>query len=313
MTFASAIYEGWVRHRRRSPEHGFTFPLFMAYLDLGELDRVLALSPWWGREWWRPARFVRGDYLGGGSGESLEGSVRGMVEAQLGWRPSGPVRMLTHVRCFGYVFNPVTFYYCFAPTESGGEGVEAIVAEITNTPWRERHAYVLDGRGAGRGRPGSGRLRWGFEKAFHVSPFLPMGLGYDWAFTEPGARLVVQMNLREGADPGGAPGGARSAGRGAEGAGRRALDATLFLERRALTPGVMRSVLARYPLMAGQVVASIHLEAAKLWLKGAAVHRHPRAGAKAVGTGSAPWEGRTRTASGVAARAGSIGREGVRP
>lgn len=300
MSFTSAIYEGWVRHRRWTPEHAFTFPLFMAYLDLAEVDEVLAVSRWWGREWWRPARFVRSDYLRGpgGAAQELDGAVRDVVEAELGERPRGPVRMLTHLRCFGYVFNPVTFYYCFGKDARGGERVEAIVAEITNTPWGEMHAYVLDGRGARRG----GHLRWGFDKVFHVSPFMPMDLGYDWAFTDPNERLTVQMNLRR-------------AGSGEEGGGGKVFDATLRLERRELTPGAMRSVLARYPLMAGQVIASIHFEALKLWLKGAKVHRHPgpRAKAGAVGGSGASAAGIHGLSLGPKGRTVSAVRSGGRP
>lgn len=276
MNLASAIYEGHVRHRRRDPEHAFTFPLFMVYLDLREVDTVLAMSPWWGTEWWRPARFRPADYhVTEHSGDpapaqtaaSLDHSVRACVESQLGRRPSGPVRMLTHLRYFGHIFNPVTFYYCF----DDAQRTDAIVAEITNTPWGERHAYVLDARPARARRPGSRHLRWKFQKQFHVSPFMPMDMDYDWAFVPPGDRLFIHMNLRDRAE------------------GGKAFDATLQMDRRELTPGVMRSVLARHPLMTAQVVAGIHIEALKLWLKGAPVSRHP--GSRAARSVSAVSEG----------------------
>ena len=262
MNLHSAIYEGHVRHRRRDPEHAFTFPLFMVYLDLREVDTVLAMSPWWGTEWWRPARFRPADYhLPPGTGgletshtaEDLDRDIRACVEAQLGRRPDGPVRMLTHLRYFGHIFNPVTFYYCFDRSER----IDAVVAEITNTPWGQRHAYVLDARPARERRAASGHLRWKFQKRFHVSPFMPMDMDYDWAFVPPGDRLFVHMNLRDRDEAG------------------KAFDATLRMDRRELTPGVLRSVLARHPLMTMQVVAGIHIEALKLWLKRAPVSRHP--------------------------------------
>jgi DUF1365 family protein len=94
------------------------------------------------------------------------------------------VRRLMHLRYVGYCMNPVSFYYCFSES---GDRLEAIVAEITNTPWKERHQYVL-AVGAG------GRLkRFDFDKEFHVSPFLPMDMMYRWCFSELQERLIVNM------------------------------------------------------------------------------------------------------------------------
>jgi hypothetical protein len=245
------VYVGHIRHRRRSPAHAFTFPLFMVYLDLAELDAVFSLTRLWGRSRFRPARFCREDYLSR-DGQGLEESVRACVQERLGFRPTGPIRMLTHLRYFGYVFNPVTFYYCF----DRADHIAAIVAEITNTPWRERHVYTLD-PGAASGRRADGRfLRWRFDKAFHVSPFLPMDMENDWAFTRPGGRLFVHMNLRDRRR-------------------NRAFDATLLMRRREMTPRLLRGMLLRYPLMTAQVIAKIHFEALTLWLKRAPVFRHP--------------------------------------
>lgn len=250
MSLRSGIYIGHVRHRRREPRHEFTFPLFMAYLDLSELDRVLSLTRLWGRSRWCPARFRREDYLTR-AGLGLEESVRTCVHDQLGRRPTGPIRMLTHLRYFGHTFNPVTFYYCFDEQDRP----DAIVAEITNTPWRERHAYTLDARGSAPGRA----LAFRFGKQFHISPLLPMDLDYEWIFTEPGSSLLVHMNLLQ------------------QGAAReRRFDATLRMERREITPHLLRSLLLRYPLMTVQVLASIHWHALRLWLKGAKVHTHPK-------------------------------------
>lgn len=255
MTLHSAIYTGVVRHRRRRPRHDFRFPLFMVYLDLAETERVLAMTRLWGRSAWSPARFRREDYLRR-DGLDLDGSVRRCVEAQTGRRPEGAIRMLTHLRYFGYLFNPVTFYYCHGASGA----LESVVAEITNTPWGERHAYVLE---CARAAERAGVRRWRFHKSFHVSPFLPMDLGYDWSFSVPSERLLVHMQLRDGAQ-------------------ERVFDATLRLRRRELTPWRMRLVLARYPLLTARVIGRIHFEALRLWAKGARVHAHParlRAGA----------------------------------
>ena len=223
----------------------------MVYLDLAELDAVFSLTRLWGTSRLCPARFRREDYLSR-NGLGLEESVRACVEQQLGFRPTGAIRMLTHLRYFGYIFNPVTFYYCFDEAER----ITAIVAEITNTPWRERHVYALD---AASGRRRNGRaFRWRFDKTFHVSPFFPMNMENDWAFTPPGDELFVHMNLRDAARA-------------------KAFDATLVMQRREMTPGLLRGLLLRFPLMTLRVIAKIHVEALKLWFKRAPVFSHPGA------------------------------------
>jgi len=219
----------------------------MLYLDLSEMDEVFSMTRWWSASQPAPARFRRSDYLGD-PGTPLDEVVRDRVEEGTGSRPRGPIRMLTHVRQWGYVFNPVTFYYCF---DAEGLNVETIVSEITNTPWNERHAYILRGDG---GRRGPSR-RFRFDKVFHVSPFMPMDVRYDWAFGAPGPRLGVHMRL--------------------EREGERVFDATLRLDRHELTARAMRGVLLRYPLMTARVIGRIHFEALRLWLKRVPVQRHP--------------------------------------
>lgn len=246
----SALYTGQVRHRRFAPcGHDFSYPLFMVWLDLDELDTVFG-----GRWFWsvgRPnlASFCRADYLGPPS-QPLAESVRDRVQQATGVRPAGPIRLLTHLRYFGHCFNPVSFYYCFNVADTG---VECIVAEITNTPWKERHAYVLPL--AHSIAPDRAQGRWEFDKAFHVSPFMPMDIHYDWRFSAPGDALAVHMNCeREGV---------------------RVFDASLTLRRQPMTAASMAAVLLRFPLMTLRVVAAIHWQALRLWLKRVPVHTHP--------------------------------------
>jgi DUF1365 family protein len=245
----SAVYEGVVRHRRLAPHpHAFNYRMAQLYLDLDELDQVFQQRWLWSLEKRNVAQFRRSDYLGPGELPLAE-AVRQRVERAIGRRPVGPIRMLAHLRYFGLVFNPVTFYYCFG---ADGLTLDCVVAEITNTPWKERHAYVLPVDTAEhRGRA----LHWTFLKTFHVSPFMPMDRTYDWSFTAPADHLHVHMDvLREG---------------------QREFDASLCLQRLPLNAGSLARVLWRYPLMTGQVVGAIHWQALRLWLKRNPVHDHP--------------------------------------
>ncbi len=220
----------------------------MAYLDLEELDTVFAGNPLWSTR--RPALawFRRADYLGDPS-VPLDQSVRDLVEQNTGFRPIGPVRVLSHLRYFGYSFNPVSFYYCF---DKQGEQVETLVAEITNTPWHERFSYILTPT---RDNERKSLQRYEFAKDFHVSPFFPMDLMYDWRFSKPGQRLTVHMNLRQDE--------------------LKLFDATLSLKKRAINPTQLTQTLLGYPFMTLKTIAGIYIEAAKLKFKGIPFYDHP--------------------------------------
>lgn len=253
----SAIYRGVVRHRRHEPTpHALRMPLCMLYLDLAELDAVFDGRLLWSKR--RPAlgRWKRGDYFGSET-TPLDEAVRERVEAETGRRPAGPIRMLTHVRYWGHIFNPVTFYYCF---DGAGERVESVLAEITNTPWKQRHAYVVQrdrsgDQGGVSAERQNGPVRGRFAKTFHVSPFMAMEQQYDWSFSTPGERLGVVMRNCE--------------------RGRCVFDATLALERHQVTGSALNALLIRYPAMTLQVVGKIHFDALRLWLKGVPVVPHP--------------------------------------
>jgi uncharacterized protein len=262
---ASAVYEGWVRHRRFAPvEHEFRYPLFLMYLDLAELPQVLDPYPFFSARRPALARYRREDFMGA-PGRPLDECAREAVEEATGIRPSGPVRLLAGLRCFGHSFNPVSFYYCF---DTAGERVEAVVADVQNTPWRERHPYVL-ARGERRGSVLGDEL----EKSFHVSPLMGMDQTYAFRAGEPGERLSVHIESRpretvETPDLGGPPRPRRAP---------KEFDATLNLRRRELSRRTLTGLLARYPAMSLQVVAGIYTQALRLKLKGATYHPHPEA------------------------------------
>lgn len=246
---ASAVYEGWVRHRRFEPlEHSFRYPLFLMYLDLDELPDVLDPFPLFSARRPAPAHFQRSDYMGD-SDRPLAECVRDTVEAQTGSRPPGPVRLLANLRYLGHVFNPVSFYYCF---DEAGERVEAIVADVNNIPWGERHPYVL-ARGSRRGTVLSDEL----DKDLHVSPLMGMDQTYGFRASEPSERLSVHIESRP------------------SGGDDKAFDATLSLHRHELSRARLAGMLARYPAMSLQTVAKIYAQSLRLKLKGARYFPHP--------------------------------------
>jgi DUF1365 family protein len=238
---ASAIYEGVVAHRRSEPrEHAFSYPVTMMYLDLGELPELFDGHPLWSAR--RPALgwFRRSDYHGDPA-LPLDEAIGRLVAERTGYRPEGPVRVLTMARCFGHCFNPVSFYYCF---DRGGEQVQAVIAEVTNTPWGERHAYV------------SRELTSRHAKELHVSPFYTLDYEYELRMSAPGESLDVSI--------------------GSERGGHQEFKATLALERRPLNRRSLTRLLLGGAPMSMKVSAAIYAQAVRLRLKGIPVQPHPR-------------------------------------
>ena len=225
--------------------HVFRYPLFMLFLDLSELEDVFRGRWLWSVKRWAVARFRREDHFGDPD-EPLDVSVRRLVETETGRRPAGPIRVLTHLSYFGYCFNPVSFFYCY---DERGEAIQSILAEVNNTPWGERHVYVLEGDDCAR-------LQQEFEpkKVMHVSPFMAMNVDYRWRFTNTDRRLIVYMETSSDNE--------------------KIFDATLSLERREITGLSLARALLRHPLMTVRVITAIHWQAFLLWLKGATVYTH---------------------------------------
>ncbi len=243
----SVIYDGVVTHRRRATaetgnvanefEHRVTMPL--VFLD--ELDDFLALHPLWSKERWHPVRFDRSDYLGDPH-TPLDEAVRLAVLQRLGRRPSGQIAMLAHLRTWGWLFNPLTLYYCYS---ANGNDIDAVVLEVISTPWHERHIYVVDGT----------ELRTRFAKVMHVSPFLGMGLDYVMTWSPPDERLRFHLAARHG--------------------DTHVFDAGMVLERRGAARRELGRMLWRRPLQTYGVSGHIYTQAARLLWKRAPFH--PRA------------------------------------
>lgn len=245
----SALYVGTVAHdRRHGPRHRFHYPLYMHLVDLDELpalDRSLRL---FGHNRVRPVSFRDGDHLGE-PGRPVAENVRAFVEREgLAW-PGGRVLLLTHCRVFGYVFNPVSFYYC----HDRDDRVAAIVAEVNNT-FGERHCYLLGP--ATEVTPPGGPRTWRDKKVFHVSPFFSLDGSYRFEMSPPGGELRVRIDLTVGDVP--------------------QFRATLALRRTPLDDRALARMLVRYPFMTAKVMAAIHWEALRLWRKGVPYWSKPR-------------------------------------
>ena len=236
----SAVAVGSVAHRRIWPvPHAFTYRTGWMLIDTREAQGVLD------RGWWcsfrRPAlvRFHRRDFLAGA--DELDTAVRDRVQSELGERPQGAIQVLTNLRMAGHSFNPVSFYFC---RNAAGE-VRHIIAEITNTPWGERFAYVLGGAADARDQ------RFDFPKQFHVSPFQPMAQRYAWRFRFSRTTVAIHMVNHQVVD----------------GSERQVFDAALAVSLQPMTPArLLRHVLA-WPLMTVRVMCGIYVQALRLTLK----------------------------------------------
>lgn len=241
----SALLVGDVRHRRFSPiSHSLNYPLFMPCIDLDEIE-VLERRVWaFGKRWWHWARFKRSDYVGEGS---LKEAVQDKVEALTGVTLRGRVEAVLHLRYLGIYFSPVNFYYLY---DEQGQW-RYLLAEVSNTPWNERHYYAVDANDANT---------WRHDKAFHVSPFNPIKQTYVWRLKPPTESLFVHLECHSNED---------------ETTPTKVFDATMAMRKQPLTSTQLAKRLIATPIMAVKVVIGIYWHALKLWVKGAPFYSHP--------------------------------------
>lgn len=239
-----ALYVGRIRHRRLGgPKHAFSYRIWHIALDIDRISETCAGIPFLSRNRFNVLGFRDRDHMGPGPG-----TVRSKLDAWFRTQglepPSGAVLLLTGLRHFGYGFNPVSFYFCH---DARGH-LDHVVAEVNNT-FGETFCYLLESR------PGNRTLRQRAEKRFHVSPFQPVDGDYRFTITPPGERLTIHIDLVRD--------------------GERVFDATLSSERRVLTSRVLLATLVRHAHLSALVVARIHWQALKLWIKGASFFRKP--------------------------------------
>ena len=218
----------------------------MTYFDISKVESLLPDSFLFKVN--KPAlvSYYRSDYHGD-TKLTLDESVRKTVKEQTGRNLEGPIRLLTHLRYFGYCFNPVSFYYCF---DKSDKKLEMIMAEVTNTPWNERHCYFITAKK-------NKSFRQGLKKQFHVSPFWDMEHDYDWYFSDVSDTISVNMiNYKDE---------------------KKVFDATLSLSvsKKLTNLNLFLSVL-RFPFSTLMVYLRIHYQAFKLWVKGATFYDHPK-------------------------------------
>ena len=255
MTAAPAIYSGTLRHRRFAPRsHQFEYGLFMVLLDVDRVPEAMAVSRLTGHNRWNWATFNDDDHL-----SAWPGSVRARLEASAAAAgeslPDGPIHLLTHLRYAGYVFNPISLFYCH--DRSGG--LRLVLAEVSNTYGGQRNYWLRPADGSPR------RFRATAAKTLYVSPFMDGDASYEFLLTPPSSTLVAHMNVIAAAGP--------------RGRARR-VDATLRLSREPWTAPAIRRSLLRYPLMTAKVVAAIHWEAVRLRLKRVPVQPFPPEGTR---------------------------------
>ena len=240
------IYRGTLRHRRFRPRaHEFQYPVFMAMLDVDRIPETMARSVFSGYNRLNWASFEDRDHFGDPR-VPLRERLTASAKAEGVTLPVGPVMLLTNLRYLGYCFNPISFFYFL--DQQGN--VPVILAEVNSTFGEHKNYWLW----AGNRTSGTG-LRFSCAKTMHVSPFMPMELGYEFALTAPGQTLTAHMETVDGGAP--------------------LFDATLTLERRPWTSGELFRTLLAHPAMTAKVVVAIHWEALRLWLKKVPVFTHP--------------------------------------
>ncbi|MDP5253653.1 MULTISPECIES: DUF1365 domain-containing protein [unclassified Vibrio] len=236
----SRLMVGQVRHRRFTPtSHHLNYPLFMPAIDLDELVSLQTSVTFFGTRWWHWARFKRSDYLGEGC---LKQAVQQKVQQLTGELCQGKVVAVIHLRYLGFYFSPVNFYYLYDEHQQW----RYVLAEVSNTPWNQRHYYAV---------PASASHQvWCDSKAFHVSPFNPVDQDYHWRVKPLDSQLFVHLECHKQ---------------------KKHFDATLTMKAKPFNSANLVAALVRTPIMALKMLVGIYWHALRLWLKKVPIYDHP--------------------------------------
>ena len=238
-----SVCAGSVFHRRLDPVlHEFEYPVRYVWFDPDIPAAVADAHPLWSCTRAAPARFRAADY-GDGSGRSLGDQARDALASVLGERPTGPVRMLTQWRRWGWLFNPISITFVWHAHDDAPSGA---VLEVTNTPWKERHRYAV-----ALGTGPDGRLHAEFDKVLHVSPFLDEEHRYHFTARHLGdpldGRLDVGLDVLR------------------RGSGDLVLTTGMRLNHEPVSRRVLGTALRTDGFPTHRVSAGIHAQAARLW------------------------------------------------
>lgn len=259
----NSLVNGWIRHRRYYPKrHEFEYDMHWTLLDLDKVEQQFELSRLWSVERFNLVSYRTKDFHQGLSdnrvGHSKSASqankqaVINSIKERTGKTFSGKVFMLSHLRSYGYNFNSACFYFCYNQNQ-----LQFIICEITNTPWGERHSYILDCEEKPRTANPGDVFQFEFSKAFHVSPFIQMDMTYRWTFKLSKQNVRVHMVvLKEDKE--------------------KYFDATFTGEFIPLNKKAMTRVATRYALQPLKMSLSIYWQAFKLWLKRVTFYEHPK-------------------------------------
>tara|TARA_R110002124_G_scaffold100107_2_gene246563 strand:+ start:7782 stop:8603 length:822 start_codon:yes stop_codon:yes gene_type:complete len=255
-TSHSALYDGKVMHARLKPMgHRFQYRVYALLLDLDQLP-LAAKSPIFSHNRFNLLSFFDRDH-GARDGTPLRNYVDGVMLAA-GELPPCRIELLCYPRVFGWVFDPLSVYYCY----DASDHLSALIYEVRNT-FGENHTYVAPVRA---GESQNGHIRQQRNKRFYVSPFIDMDMTYRFRLNRPDTALTLRILVGDAEGP--------------------LLAATFSGSRRALTTGNLLRAFVQVPFQSLKIVGGIHWEALKLWVKGARFHRRPRR-PKAVSYGDA--------------------------